>query len=48
MSQNSLANYFKTKVAYPVMICNSVLCPRVVWCDQILCLERVPKKVLFC
>ena len=48
MSQNSLANYFKIKVAYPVMICNSVLCQGVVWCDQILFLERVLKKVLFC
>ena len=40
MSQN---NYFKMIVAYPVMICLSVLCQGVVGCEQLPFLERVPK-----
>ena len=44
MSQN---NYFKMIVAYPVMICTSVLCQGVVGCDQLPFLERVPKRSYF-
>ena len=44
MSQN---NYFKMIIAYPVMICTSVLCQGAVGCDQLPFLERVPKRSYF-
>ena len=47
MSQNSFANYFKIKVTYPVMICNSVLYQGVVWCDQILFWKEFRKRSYF-